>query len=110
MDETHIRYIFDHYFHLMTPAEHEAWRGMGLLAVGGPYGPVPRSLASMSDDPQVVALAAKGREVFRRDVAERIAREHPAEVVFNYCPECKGLCRTPKAKQCPHCKHRWHSR
>ena len=60
-------------------------------------------------DPAVVARAAKGRDGFRRDVAERIFKQHRGEISFNYCPKCRGLCRTPKAQQCPHCKHHWHS-
>jgi hypothetical protein len=109
VDEAHIAYIFNHYERFMTPVEREAWMGMGLFGVGGSFGPTGRSLASTSDQPAVRELAGKGRVVFRRDVAERIVCEHREEIQFNYCPKCRGLCRTPKAQQCTHCKHHWHA-
>jgi hypothetical protein len=110
MDETHIAYIFNHYDRFMTPAEREAWTKMGIVGrFDGPDGPVDRTLASTADDPAVVALAAKGWTRFRQDVAQRILEQHPDEIAFNYCPSCRALCRTPKAQQCPHCKHHWHS-
>jgi hypothetical protein len=110
VDEAHIAYIFNHYDRFMTPVEREAWFKMGIAEkVPGPDGPITRTLASMADDSAVVALAAKGRDWFRRDVAQRIVEQHREEIAFNYCPKCGGLCRTPKAQQCPHCKHHWHS-
>lgn len=101
-------YIFTHYELLLTPAEREAHFGIGLFAVNGPYGPVPRSFASMSEEAEVRQLAALGEVEFRRRVVERILREYASEVVLNRCPRCEGLCRTPRAKQCFRCGHSWH--
>jgi hypothetical protein len=64
----------------------------------------------LSDDPAVIRLAADGLEAFRLRVAERILREHREQIFLNYCPQCGGLTRTPKAKLCLHCGHSWHQK
>jgi hypothetical protein len=100
-------YVFTHYERLLTPAEREAHFGMGLFAVGDSLGPKRVSSASLSENPEVRALAALGDVEFRRRVVERILREHAAEVFLNRCPGCGGLCRTPLARQCMRCGHSW---
>lgn len=53
-------------------------------------------------------MVAEGRLIdialLRKAIAERIHSEH--EIVFNKCPVCGTLARTPKAKQAK-CGHRW---
>jgi hypothetical protein len=95
-----------HYSHLMTPAEREAYLRVGIAfrVDGG----VTINGAALSENPEVVALTRGGRDTFHETVAERIAREHADEVYFHHCPQCGGLCRTPKARQCFRCQHRWH--
>jgi hypothetical protein len=102
------RYVFQHYEHLLTPAEKKAHFGMGLFGVNGSFGPVAQSLASVSEETEVRELAALGDVAFRRRVVERVLREHATDVVLNRCPRCGGLCRTPRARQCFRCKHDWH--
>jgi hypothetical protein len=46
---------------------------------------------------------------FDKDVAEYILKKYPQEIYFNNCPKCKGLARTPSAKQCRFCGHDWHN-
>jgi hypothetical protein len=89
------QYIIRHYDHLLTPVERQG--------VKGTIRPVTRSDAVRSDSAEDRRLAAA-----RRQVVERVLREHTAEVVFNRCPKCEGLCRTPKAHQCFRCGHAWH--
>jgi hypothetical protein len=44
---------------------------------------------------------------FRQQIADRIMLEHGDKVIFNNCPVCGKLARTPDAKQCRHCWHDW---
>jgi GNAT superfamily N-acetyltransferase len=66
----------------------------------------PRSY--LSDDPDVLALAADGIEAFELRTAKRILEEFPAGVIFNRCPKCGALANTPTARQCRFCKYDWH--
>tara|TARA_B100000674_G_C37837410_1_gene913572 strand:- start:55 stop:384 length:330 start_codon:yes stop_codon:yes gene_type:complete len=34
--------------------------------------------------------------------------KYEASFPMNYCPKCDSLARTPKAKQCYKCFHKWH--
>lgn len=63
----------------------------------------------LSEDPNVLRLAADGYEAFAQRTAARILQECGAEVRFNRCPRCGELARTPTAKQCRHCHHDWHT-
>ena len=63
----------------------------------------------LSDDPEVLALAAGGMAGFRARAAARILREHAGDVFLNNCPRCGGLTRTPRAQLCLHCGHDWHT-
>ena len=59
-------------------------------------------------DPKVRSLLDAGPQAFYRQTAKRILEEYAGEVALNRCPRCDGLCRTPVARQCPHCFHSWH--
>lgn len=61
-----------------------------------------------TNDPKVLELLENGYTEFRQNVIERIYNEHYSEIEFNRCPKCKGVARTPKAKQCRYCRHDWH--
>lgn len=114
MDElTH--YVFTYFPHLMTPDETAAnrvifWQEKARQLDGEARAKrenITRKHFS-TDDPNVLKLVKKGREQFIADVVERILREQRDQVVFNDCPKCQTLARTPTAKQCPKCFHRWH--
>jgi len=62
----------------------------------------------ISQDPEVLKLLDSGIDSFREKTAERILQENKTINLFDYCPDCKGLLRTPKAQQCRHCFHDWH--
>lgn len=62
-----------------------------------------------SDDPEVLRLASDGLDVFLERTAKRILAENRDKIVFNNCPFCGVLARTPQARQCRHCGHDWHS-
>jgi len=42
-----------------------------------------------------------------RRIADRIGHEH-SQVLFNHCPKCGKLARTPFARQCRYCNYDWH--
>lgn len=46
-------------------------------------------------------------ESLRRSIAERIWPLEDGNI-YNWCPRCDKLARTPEAKQCRHCGHDWH--
>lgn len=64
----------------------------------------------LSNDPEVLNLLDKGYDIFEFNVADRIIKEHPNKVLFNTCPKCGKLARTPQAKQCRFCGHGWHEK
>ena len=119
MDRDLALYVVTYYSALMTPEERLANRHLATTfkatdgrtdleaqeAVRRDGGPWARRL---SNDPAVQQLAAAGLDAFREHVAARILAEHRHEVFLNYCPRCRGLTRTPKAKLCLHCGHSWH--
>jgi hypothetical protein len=110
MDEL-TRYIFIYQAHLMTEQERAANRAiLGEEKAHGVEGSLREFYRKhlCSTDPEVMKLVAKGREKFIADVVERILREQYDEVVFNRCPKCQALARTPTAKQCPKCFYSWH--
>ena len=50
-------------------------------------------------------LMLLGKEKLEEVIATRLLTEH--KDVLHNCPVCDRLTRTPKAKQCRHCEHRW---
>jgi hypothetical protein len=62
----------------------------------------------LSNDPDLLKLASEGVDAFVMRTAQRILDQHPKEILFNYCPQCGALAKTPKARQCHFCRHDWH--
>lgn len=62
----------------------------------------------LSDDPLILNYLNDGYIQFVLNCAERILKDNPEKVLFNFCPVCKKLARTPHAKQCRHCGYNWH--
>ena len=56
----------------------------------------------------VTEYLRNGYEEFELSVARRILEETLDKVFLNNCPKCDRLARTPYARQCRHCGHRWH--
>lgn len=114
MDKEKIRYILDYHASLMTKEEASAWRHWHTSCKLGDGESKTRQYAKrkeiylqkgwMTNDENVLKLLENGIEEFERKVAERI----DALVVYNNCPKCGKLTRTPKAKQCRFCGYDWH--
>src|SRR6476646_6354720 len=93
-------YVINYFSGLMTKTEWLAYQTF--LAEGNAKATgSPDAYDHMkTSDPEALSLMADGVEVFMRRVRDRIIRDHPDWVVFNYCPRCGGLAKTPKAQQC----------
>lgn len=117
MDEERIDYILQHSSYLMTSEESLAWKHYASLYKQGAndleeLSPERKEVylkkGWVTQDHRILRLLKDGIGEFRRRTAERILKEHGEEVVFNYCPKCGKLTRTPKAKQCRFCFFSWH--
>lgn len=95
-------YLLSHYAELVTPQERKA-AFMGTLRT-------PEGDRWATDDPQVLALLANGKQAFTQALEQRLLTQHPGKVFINRCPKCGGVTRTPKARQCRFCHHSWHEK
>ena len=39
---------------------------------------------------------------------DQLIANYKDQIHFNHCPNCNTITRTPKAKQCQNCFHKWH--
>ena len=62
----------------------------------------------MSDKPEVLAMITDGWGALQERIVNRLWTEHRQELPINRCPVCNQLARTPLARQCQHCFHKWH--
>ena len=115
-DEELDYYVARFYKHLMTPTERAAHAHLtvaesithGLSTEEAQRELLEHPSPSISHDPAVLQLAAKGLDRFLRDVRDRILHDHAEAVHLNCCPRCGALTRTPHAQWCPSCGHDWH--
>lgn len=56
---------------------------------------------------EALELLRFGYDTFVENYAKRILEEHGEELNLNLCPNCGGIARTPKAKQCRYCQYSW---
>lgn len=109
-------YVWSHCQHLMTDVERRANLAemFAMKAAGaGKRGSVAMARRleqerSRVADPEVEAALADGFEVFRDRVTRRLLEDPAVQALINRCPKCGKVTRTPKARQCPWCKHDWH--
>jgi len=111
-------YVVRFHGHLMTDVERKAQRHLFATmkaAKGNSDEPAQlearrsKTLSRMlCDEPKVLFLARDGYEEFQLRVAARILGDSADKVLFNYCPKCGELARTPTAKQYRCCGHDWH--
>ena len=59
------------------------------------------------NDEKISALIEMGEKKLELYIANRIFKNHEKEIINN-CPKCGKLARTPKARQCRHCRFDWH--
>ncbi len=106
------RYICNHYQSLMTDFERKMidviFKRMMAEAANSPE--VTRKALEKwgeIDDIKVNEALANGYEAYRRQVRDRLLKEHTNEVFINRCSQCNRIVRTPKAKLCLWCGHSW---
>lgn len=120
MSADELKYVFRHYGYLMTANEKGAYKHLAgtLKATLGRSDPAAQADVKseatqfrklLSDDPNVLDLARNGYDAFVLSTGGRILQDHRDKIIFNYCPRCGALARTPKARQCRFCGHDWHN-
>jgi len=95
-----VRYVWQYHEAHLSPAERAAARASLMNFRGEPRWDV--------DSPDAEALLADGADEFARRLIARLERDH-SELIFNRCPQCAQLARTPTARQCRYCGHSWRS-
>jgi len=120
MENEKAQYVLRYYGHFMTAQECLAQRHLFGTAKAT-HGRTDAAAQSevrnsshhlsrlLSNDPEVLRLASGGIDAFAIRTAQRILDEHKNEIVFNNCPKCGALAKTPKARQCRFCRYDWHS-
>jgi hypothetical protein len=118
MDPELAYYVVQNFSHLMNEDEQRAYTHLTVMmkfthgrSDSSAHEEVKASrirARSLSDDPAVLHLARVGFDEFRVQTAKRILAEQGDRVFLNCCPQCGGLARTPKARQCRFCGHNWH--
>lgn len=89
-----VEYIIRHYSHLLPVKE------KSLLSKF-------RSSLQRGADPDLFQQLTFGPHRYETKVAEQILEDHKDQIVFNNCPKCGALARTPVAKQCWKCNFHW---
>ena len=108
--DTFARYIFTHRDDLLEQPERDAHRAITWQQKLGENAPrYPERIQRLGvATREAEVLLQHGVEAFYAKAVARVLAATPRHLVFNLCPRCGGLARTPRAKQCPHCLHDWH--
>jgi hypothetical protein len=108
------RYVMNHYASLLTLEEKMAYKHIvGAKKVDATESASMRQMLRkvfQTDDSGVRALLADGEEAFFDRVVLRVIREAGDRIVWNLCPKCGALARTPRACLCPVCSHTWYEK
>ncbi len=117
MTQEEADFLIAHYSRLLTGKEQVAYKHLlhdEKLSANDNPGTRERMRAMLlrvgwlSDSKEVLTLFEHGISAFRQLIAAKLYAEHGGESLFNRCPRCQQLTRTPLAKQCRHCGHDWH--
>lgn len=112
MDQETGQYIITYFHSLLTNEEKKALRHyqiMKELEHNSQREEWYRERGGLSTDEKVLSLLKDGYESFEIALARRIVKEQGEELFLNYCPICRMLARTPRARQCRYCKYNWHN-
>jgi hypothetical protein len=108
MDKERASYILRFFSRLLNENESKAMRHQQSMFKLNNYSGKEKVPTAMQDyfqkgwlrnSPEVLNLLDQGYDIFESNVADRIIRELPNKVLFNTCPKCGKLARTPQAKQ-----------
>jgi len=105
-------YIWNNYRHLLSPFDLRVEKADLLRKKSLP--PVQERMVTRmwgeTSSPDVEEALKDGFDAYQRAAVRRILRGHVNEVFINRCPRCNRVVRTPRARQCLWCHHRWHKR
>lgn len=108
------RYVLNHYSWLMTLEEKMAHKHIvgGRKIEAAESAPMRQMLRKVfqTDDVGVRDILAEGEDAFFDRIVLRVIREHGDKIVWNLCPKCGALTRTPRACLCPVCSHTWYEK
>ncbi|RZS92010.1 hypothetical protein [Aquimarina brevivitae] len=113
MDLEIAKYIVNYYHKFFNEKENIASRHLNSLfklngeSQSSPRYKIYKRKGWITTDKEALELLKNGETEFLLNTAQRIVKEHKDEIFLNYCPNCQKLARTPKAKQCRHCQHKW---
>jgi len=113
IDAETANYIVTYYSNLLSLEEKIAFRHVNSLQkLSDESNPnlekMYRKQGWLTDNEIVLDLLRDGYDAFEIRVANRILKENSNKVFLNNCPKCGKLARTPMAKQCRFCTHKWH--
>jgi hypothetical protein len=108
------RYVLNHYSEFLTLEEKMAYKHIvGRQKIEATQSlPMQQMLRKVfqTDDAGVRVALADGDDAFFNRVVLRVIREQGATIVWNLCPKCGALARTPRACLCPACSHTWYEK
>jgi hypothetical protein len=108
------RYILNHYSWLMALEEKVAYKHIvGKRKIDSTESAPMRQMLRkvfQADDVGVHTILAEGEDGFFDRIVLRLIREHADKIVWNLCPKCGSLARTPRACLCPVCSHTWYEK
>jgi len=114
MDIENAEYIITYFSNLLSQEENIAIKHTNSCIIRGDdfENPKIRSFylkhGWITEDQKVLQLLVNGYDNFQIQIAKRILEQNPDKVIFNNCPQCGKLARTPLAKQCRFCGNSWH--
>ena len=115
MDNETAKYIITYFSNLLTDAEkmaikhtHSIYKRGDSAGENTSWTRIYKKAGWITDEQNVLDLLKGGFEQFELNVANRILSENADSVFLNNCPKCGKLTKTPYARQCRHCSHRWH--
>lgn len=113
MDKDTAKYIVDNFSFLLSKEEKLAsihiWASFKTkdLTINSLMLKTFKRNGFLSENESVLKLTEGGYENFISITAERIINESNENIFFNNCPNCYKLARTPQARQCRFCSHKW---
>jgi len=119
VDKETVTYIIIYFSHLLSGIERIAIKHTySLFKYGNNYNNSPinnqvtdiyKKTGWLKENESVLDILGEGYDNFELKIAQTILSGYPDKVLFNYCPSCNHLSRTPYAKQCRYCCHDWHN-
>ncbi|QIL38363.1 hypothetical protein G7074_03155 [Pedobacter sp. HDW13] len=114
MDQDTAKYIVTYFSKCLTAEERLAIRHThSLIKLGLDTDPaitpsalnIYKKAGWLTENKSILNLLKDGYDSFEIRVAKRILNQE--KIFLNNCPDCGKLARTPSAKQCRFCAHRW---